>query len=123
MPSLKLHQADLARERLQLEPVDLVHAALVFEHAGTELCLENALSLVASHGALSVVLQLPSRIDQAVGASNVASVSKFADHFRIVDPDNLSGRIIDAGFHQSMTSTKDVASGKAFWLAVFDKQR
>jgi hypothetical protein len=42
-----------------LEPVQLVHAALVFEHAGVDDCLDNALSMIAPGGNLSVVLQMP----------------------------------------------------------------
>jgi len=37
--------------------VELVHAALIFEHAGTGRCLENAISLVSPGGHLSVVTQ------------------------------------------------------------------
>ena len=33
---------------------------LIFEHAGLDQCLENAIALVAPGGTLSVVLQLPS---------------------------------------------------------------
>src|SRR5579863_7561131 len=58
LPGLELHQVDLAADRIALPPVELVHAALVFEHTGVDLCLENALSLVAPAGYLSVVLQL-----------------------------------------------------------------
>src|SRR5437667_3575240 len=44
---LELHCVDLATESVALEPLDLVHAAMVFEHAGVGRCLENALALVA----------------------------------------------------------------------------
>lgn len=52
----------------------MVHAALVFEHAGVSLCLENAVSMVALRGALSVVLQLPSESAEGVGASAFPSL-------------------------------------------------
>jgi len=55
LPSLELYCTDLAGEHLNLPPVELVHAALVFEHLGLGGCLENALSLVAPGGKLSVV--------------------------------------------------------------------
>ena len=58
--NLSLHRVDLTEEQVELEPVHLVHAALIFEHAGIDRCLENAVSLVDSGGALCVVLQLPS---------------------------------------------------------------
>ena len=49
---LELHCADLEHDTLNLEPVSLVHAALVFEHAGIDRCLESAVSLVAPGGHL-----------------------------------------------------------------------
>ena len=73
---LELYCVDLAERRVDLEPVQLVHAALVFEHTGVGRCLENALSLVAPGGALSVVLQLPSEIEQGVARSEFASVQE-----------------------------------------------
>src|SRR5690349_17888547 len=36
---LDLHCLDLSSERVRIAPVDLVHAALVFEHAGLGLAL------------------------------------------------------------------------------------
>jgi hypothetical protein len=53
---MELHCVDLAESMVEVEPVQLVHAALVFEHAGTKRCPENALSLVAPGGILSAVL-------------------------------------------------------------------
>jgi len=40
-------------------------AALIFEHAGLDRCLENAVNMVAPGAALSVVLQLPSAVEPA----------------------------------------------------------
>jgi threonine dehydrogenase-like Zn-dependent dehydrogenase len=59
--NLSLHCVDLTGERVELERVHLVHAALVFEHTGIDRCLENAVSLVDDGGALCAVLQLPSQ--------------------------------------------------------------
>jgi Methyltransferase domain len=66
LAALELHCVDLAVQRIDQAPVDLAHAALVFEHAGVECCLQNALSLVAEGGALSVLVQLPSLSEAAV---------------------------------------------------------
>src|SRR5665213_493080 len=77
---LELYCIDLAEQVIDLQPVQLVHAALVFEHAGTGRCLENALSLVSPGGALSVVLQLPSEIEQGVGTSGFPSIQNLKPH-------------------------------------------
>jgi hypothetical protein len=41
LPGLELHCADLAEQTLAIAPVQLVYAALLFEHAGTGRCLDT----------------------------------------------------------------------------------
>lgn len=122
LPGVELHCADLASERIALDPVDLVHVALVFEHAGMELCFENAMSLVASGGALSVVLQLPTQRDANVGTSNYAAVQRFKDHFQLVEPEAFARKMSERGFQQIFEKHYPLVSGKAFWTAVFSRE-
>jgi hypothetical protein len=79
--NLDLHCVDLAEQRVELEPVQLVHAGLVFEHAGVDRCLENAVSLVTAGGAISVVIQLPSEVEHGVGSSKLPSMQKLKPYF------------------------------------------
>ena len=65
---LELVCLDLAEQDINVEPVQLVHAALIFEHAGVSRCLENALSLVVPGDSFSSVLQLPSHREQDVSS-------------------------------------------------------
>jgi hypothetical protein len=83
LPGLELCCADLADAPLSLSPVQLVHAALIFEHTGLGRCLENTLSLVAPGGKLSVVLQLPSTAEQGVTPTRYASMQALRDFFCI----------------------------------------
>ena len=46
--NLELCCVDLAEQCVELESVELVHAALVFEHAGVGLALDNAIALVTA---------------------------------------------------------------------------
>ena len=121
LPGLELHCIDLAEDDLDLEPVQLVHAGLVFEHAGVERCLENALSLVANGGALSVVLQLPSQIEHKVGPSNFASIQSLASQFALVDPTWLCETLQERGFRMKYEARRDLVAGKAFWLGIFGR--
>jgi len=41
LPGLELHCVDLSERHVELQPVQLVHAALIFEHAGADCCLEG----------------------------------------------------------------------------------
>src|ERR1700722_7186695 len=68
-----------------LPPVELVHAALVFEHTGLGCCLKNALSLVAPGGKLSIVLQLPTKTEQDVTVTRYSSMQALRNHFALID--------------------------------------
>ena len=118
---LELHCVDLAQQRLAIEPVGLVHAALVFEHAGTELCLDNALSLVEPGGTLAVVLQLPAEQEHNVGASGFASMQTLKPHFSLVDARWLLQTLSQRGFQILHERQRPLPMGKGFWMGVFRK--
>lgn len=123
LPGLELHCADLAEEPLSCAPVHLVHAALVFEHAGTGRCLDNAVALVASGGHLSVVLQLPSQVEQGVSSTGFASLQTLKQNFQFVEPTWLESSLLARGFTLSRQSRRDLPAGKAFWLGIFAQHR
>ncbi|MBZ5635841.1 MAG: hypothetical protein LAO55_22145 [Acidobacteriia bacterium] len=114
---------DLAEQRVGLEPVQLVHAALVLEHAGAGLCLENALSLVAPGGALSVVLQLPTELDHNVGASRFPAMQTLKSHFTLVDPLWFRETLLQYDFRLTYEARRSLPAGKGFWMGVFSMER
>jgi hypothetical protein len=119
MAGLELHAIDLAEETIQLPPVELVHAALIFEHAGMGQCLENALALIAPEGVLAVVLQRPGTESQDVGGSGVASITKLAAHFSLIDPNALTRTLADRGLRLTHEKLEPVSGGKQLWMGVF----
>jgi len=119
---LELHCVDLAAQRLTLEPVALVHAALVFEHAGVGLCLDNAVALVEAGGALAVVLQLPSQVAQGVGASQFASLQTLKTNFKMIDPRWLEQELQGHGFRLTSQTQRGLTAGKGFWMGLFSKR-
>jgi hypothetical protein len=116
---LELHCVDLAMEMVEAAPVDLVHAALVFEHAGVGRCLENAVRMVDAGGALSVVLQLPSA--QAVSPSDYASIQRLRSHFAYVEPGELRAALEERGLLLDRESRRYLPEGKAFWAGIFTR--
>ena len=58
LDGLELDCRDLNKRKFILAPVAMVHAALIFEHAGLGAALENAVALVAPGGSLPIVLQM-----------------------------------------------------------------
>jgi hypothetical protein len=119
MAGLELYAIDLAEDHIQLPPVELVHAALIFEHTGLGQCLENALALVAPVGALSAVLQLPGAESQNVGGSGVASIAKLAAHFSLIDPNALTRRLAERGLQLTHERLEPVPGGKQLWMGIF----
>ncbi len=118
---LELHCVDLATDILQLEPVHLVHAALVFEHAGTDRCLDNALRLVAANGTLSVVLQLPSQLAESVAPTGIPSMQNLKSHFAFVDPQWLSRTLESRGLRLTYETRCTLPAGKIFWMGLFGR--
>lgn len=121
MRGLELHKVDLTHDNLAIFPVELVHAAMIFEHAGTDRCLENAIGLAAIGGALSVVLQLPSPVSAGVSATPYASMQTLCDHFLLVVPDALTTLLTQRGFALAEHKHRALAGGKAFWLGIFER--
>ena len=121
LPGLEFQCVDLAEEEVALAPVDLVHAALIFEHAGIDRCLDNAVNMVGPGGTLSVVLQLPSTTEPAVGNSTVASVQAHRNSFRFIDVDALTAELARGGFTPLRSKTRPLPSGKSFWMGFFKR--
>jgi hypothetical protein len=119
LPGLELHCVDLAEQRVALEPVQLVHAALIFEHAGTRCCLENAISMIGPGGSLSVVLQLPGESGETVGASEFSSVHSLKSHFALVSPAWLRESLARRGLRLTHHTTRALPASKGFWAGIF----
>ena len=119
LPGLELCCADLADLPLSLTPVELLHAALVFEHTGLGRCLKNSLSLVARGGKLSVVLQLPSQAEEGVTPTRYSSMQALRDSFALIDVSQFRLRLEEEGFHLFHQERRSLPAGKAFWLGIF----
>lgn len=116
-PAAELHLCDLAAAAAPpCAPAKLVHAALIFEHAGADRCLANARRLVAPGGHLSVVLQLPSAAQAGVAPTGFASIQGLKDRFRLLDPAAFQAA---AGLPLASETIVPLPSGKAFWFGLF----
>lgn len=116
---LTLYCFDLEQGTLSEQSASLVHAALIFEHAGTAQCLRNAASLVAPNGHLAVVLQLPSTTQAEVSPTQFKSMLALSTQFQLVDPPSLQQSLESLGFTLQHHTRRDLPNGKAFWLGIF----
>lgn len=119
LTGLELHCLDLADRDFSLPPVALAHAALIFEHVGLGLALENALSVIAPGGRLSVVLQLPSEIEQDVASTSYPSIQKLKQNFALIDIMEFQRLLGQKGFELVEQEKRSLPAGKALWLGVF----
>ncbi len=99
--------------------MNLVHAALVFEHVGLGVALENALSLVALGGALSVVLQLPSVEQPGVACTSYVLMQSLKRDFTLIDVSEFQRLMKLKGFCLVEQESRSLPAGKALWLGVF----
>lgn len=121
LPGLELHWLDLSKETLRLQPVQLVHAALVFEHAGIGQTLDNALSLVAPGGTMSVVLQRPSQTEAGVSPTAFSTLQNLKPHFTLIDPQWLKETLENRGLVLKEQTEHSLPAGKALWLGIFSR--
>ena len=118
---LELHCVDLAKDLVDLQPAQLVHAALVFEHAGVDLCLRNAISLVAPGGALAAILQLPSGFAPGVAPSQFLSMQNLKSHFSLIEPAWLQDRLAQHDFRLTHQTRRSLPAGKGLWMGIFGR--
>jgi SAM-dependent methyltransferase len=123
LAGLELHCRDLAKQDFSLAPVAMVHAALIFEHVGLEHALENALSLVAPGGRLSVVLQLPSEDQPGVASTSYTSMQKLKQDFVLIDIAEFQRLLGQKGFQLVEQENRSLPAGKALWLGVFARRQ
>src|SRR5262252_838007 len=115
---LELHHMDISKAP-NLSPVDLVHAALLFEHTGLHPSLENCLSLVAPKGHFAAVLQLPSTLQEGVAPTGFSSMHNLKEHFSLIDPRPFRNAVASRGFALVLERNSPLRAGKAFWLGIF----
>jgi hypothetical protein len=101
----------------------LVHAALIFEHVGLGIALENALSLVAPGGYLSVVLQLSSADEQGVTSTSYTSMQTLRQDFALIDISKFQRLLGQQGFQLVEQEDRPLLTGKRLWLGVFTQGR
>lgn len=117
LPGLQLRCIDLAERPVRLKRVQLVHAALIFEHAGTGQCLDNALALVSDGGAFSAVLQLPSK--DAEVPSRYPSITTVKSHSLLIDRVSFGKTLQARRFRLIREARRSLAAGKSFWMGIF----
>jgi SAM-dependent methyltransferase len=104
--------------QLEAGSLDLVHAALLFEHVDPAPVLPRIARWLAPAGVLSVVLQLPGD-DAAISPSPFHSLGQLSGLMRLVPPDELKALALRESLQLSSATEVPLPRGKAFWVARF----
>jgi SAM-dependent methyltransferase len=118
IPGLELYVADIQEPLLSVAPVDLIYAALLFEHVELARTIETLRRMCKPGGVLAVVLQLPSG-SKSVSPSRFASIQALDRTMRLVAPEKLTVQAGISGFAPVSSETIALPSGKEFAVLEF----
>jgi trans-aconitate methyltransferase len=115
---LELHVADVERDELSIEPVDLVYAALFFEYVDAARALDKIRAWIRRGGALVAVLQMPGDVSE-VTPSPFASLERLAPVMRLVAPQDLAALATVRGYRLLRTEIATAGGSKSFAVQTF----
>ncbi len=119
IPGLELYVRDIQEPIRQIEPVDLIYAALVLEYVEPLPALRNLKALSRPNGVLVIVLQLPSPETATVSESPFTRLRSLAPAMHLVSPDVLTKSAAEFGFVPVASRQISLPSGKEFVMQVF----
>ena len=118
IPVLELFAGDLAVDRFDFEPVELVFAGLIFEYVESAVLLKQALSMLTRKGVLITVVQLPSSIDE-VTPSPYTSLKSISSVWRVVSSETMTALARAMGFEAQTEHVVTASGGKLFQVNAY----
>ena len=118
-----LHCSDIAGARLEVEPVELIYAALVFEYVNVASALQNLFSACREGGHLVSLLQMPSSTVSTVTPTAFTSLKALGEVLKCVDPHGFEEMARNAGFELRRATRVTSVAGKEFVLHVFQHRK
>lgn len=118
-PELELYCLDIQEKLPEIEPVELVYAALLFEYVDVLSALKNIHKLSRPGGVLAALLQLPKEGAEAVTPSPFTSLSQLSSLMQLIPPNDLNEYAAAEGYELLSQKTITLKSGKRFSLHIF----
>jgi SAM-dependent methyltransferase len=116
---LELHVADVTSAELPFAHVDLVYAALLFEHVEPAVALRRIAGKLTTRGVLVAVLQLPSAVHGEITPSPYRSLDVLAPTMRLVDPAALASTAAAEGYVSIGEAVATASGGKRFAVQTY----
>lgn len=117
--NLELYVADVQKDLPAFTPVDLVFAALILEYVDIDVVIARTRSMLATHGKLVTVVQMPGSTTAKVTPSPFASLQALGAVMRLVPPQAVRRSAQAHGYVQLESSAVSSAGGKRFQVQVF----
>lgn len=119
IPGLELVCGDLLEASVTFAPVQLVHAALVFEYVDPATLLPRIREWLLPDGVLTAVLQLPSKTMAAITPTPFISLSRLAPLMKLVPPEIFKAHAGNAGLVEESGEVVTPGIGKEFYVGRF----
>lgn len=121
IPGLELHCADIQGDMPDIQAVELVYAALVFEYVDVATALRNLVRICKPDGHLATLVQLPKQGVEAVTPSPFTGLAALGTIMQLVPPEELFRSAQAQGFVRISCKTITLDSGKQFALQIFNR--
>ena len=118
---LELVCADLSSCSVEPGPLDLIHAALIFEYMSPEEVLPKLSGWLQPGGVLALILQLPSPTSTMVSETPYTSLKALESVMQLVDPATLTELAGQSGLTMLRSWKVELKSGKGFHIAYYRK--
>lgn len=116
---LEILCGDLDDPAIGFAPVDLIHAALIFEYVDIELTLMRVREWLRPDGALWVVLQLKDEAVAKISPSTFRSLEKLDGSMKLRDLDHFREAAATAGLIENSSEALTLPGGKRFFSACY----
>ncbi len=114
LAGLELYAGDIEEDELDMEPVELAFAGLLFEYVDVEKALRRIRRMLVHGGTLVSVLQLPSAACGPVTPSAYRSLGSLEGFMRLVPPGRFRLAAEDSGFASAGERDVQAGGGKRF---------
>ena len=122
IPGVEFMCADIVGDKISYDPVELIHAALLFEYISVEDALPRIVNLMRPQGILSVALQLASPLCAPVTKTRYTSLEKLSPIMKLVTPQEFRSIAAGHGLQETATSIIDLKKGKKLFAGYYRKE-
>lgn len=119
VPGLEILCGDLDDAAIDMDPVDLIHAALIFEYVEIGPALRRSRTWLRPDGTLWVILQLAGPDESRVTPSAFGSLAKLDGSMKLRDADRFREAAAIAGLAEISGEVLTLPGGKRFFSACY----